>query len=136
VVDVSEVEKAAMGGSSSSSSKMGGGGAGDGPVDVGAASMVAAKTLEDFVYPKQDDTSPSSSLRVGNGGGGEGEGGGGGGDKVCGVTASDKNLVVSLESGAVHRYSLPHVSLEQVYTWCLVLGSPSTWRRDDHHCWR
>ncbi|XP_063298196.1 WD repeat-containing protein 35 [Pelobates fuscus] len=37
-------------------------------------------------------------------------------DPVCCITASDKVLIVSRESGIVHRYSLPNVALVQKYS--------------------
>ncbi|MED6241180.1 WD repeat-containing protein 35 [Ataeniobius toweri] len=37
-------------------------------------------------------------------------------DPICCITATDKTLVVGRESGAIHRYSLPNVSLIQKYS--------------------
>jgi len=34
------------------------------------------------------------------------------GDNICSVTASDRMLIVGRESGTLHRYTLPHISLE------------------------
>jgi len=36
-------------------------------------------------------------------------------DGICAITASKKNLIVARESGTIHRYSLPHISLENKY---------------------
>ena len=51
----------------------------------------SAVTTEAFVYP------PSSAST----------------DRICALAASDKVMVVALESGALLVYSLPHVTLEQ-----------------------
>ncbi|KAK5614379.1 WD repeat-containing protein 35 [Crenichthys baileyi] len=37
-------------------------------------------------------------------------------DPICCITATDKTLVVGRESGAIHRYSLPNLSLIQKYS--------------------
>eukprot|EP00069_Balaena_mysticetus_P001352 bmy_03844T0 len=37
-------------------------------------------------------------------------------DPICAITASDKTLIVSRESGAIQRYSLPNVGLIQKYS--------------------
>ena len=36
-------------------------------------------------------------------------------DPICGVTATDKTLIVARESGSVHRYALPSVALVNKY---------------------
>jgi WD repeat-containing protein 35 len=36
-------------------------------------------------------------------------------DPICAITASETCLVVGRESGLVHRYTLPHISLETTY---------------------
>ena len=36
-------------------------------------------------------------------------------DPITCITASDACLVVGRESGAAHRYSLPHIALEEKY---------------------
>ena len=40
---------------------------------------------------------------------------GGPSDAICCVAASDRCLIVGRESGTLHRYSLPHLSLERKY---------------------
>ncbi|XP_034051333.1 WD repeat-containing protein 35 isoform X2 [Thalassophryne amazonica] len=37
-------------------------------------------------------------------------------DPICGITATDKTLIVGRESGVIHRYTLPNVVLIQKYT--------------------
>ena len=36
-------------------------------------------------------------------------------DGICAVTASKTSLIVARESGTIHRYSLPHIGLENKY---------------------
>jgi WD repeat-containing protein 35 len=61
--------------------------------NITEASLIAASTVEAFKYPTQSDSSQEEA-------------------NVCAVAASEKMLIVCLDNGAIHRYSLPHVSLE------------------------
>jgi len=59
-------------------------------LDIDNFSDSPAVTVETFTYPEGECKDPISA-----------------------ITASDKNLIVARESGMVHRYTLPHISLEQ-----------------------
>ncbi|XP_037550969.1 WD repeat-containing protein 35 [Nematolebias whitei] len=37
-------------------------------------------------------------------------------DPICGITATDKTLIVARESGTIHKYSLPNAALVQKYS--------------------
>mmetsp|Transcript_6986 Transcript_6986/g.14069 ORF Transcript_6986/g.14069 Transcript_6986/m.14069 type:complete len:1248 (+) Transcript_6986:71-3814(+) len=37
-------------------------------------------------------------------------------DGICAITASKKNLIISRESGTIHRYTLPHIGLENKFS--------------------
>ena len=60
-----------------------------------AAAIVAAQTVDAFAYPQARQADKE--------------------DPVVALCASETSLMIGLESGAVHRYGLPLVSLEQRY---------------------
>jgi len=82
---------------------------------VGGA-VTSVQTMDAFVHPSRAGKGAvKATLFPGRAAGAEGDGedGGSGSLKIMALGASEKGLVVGLESGTVQRFSLPLVQLEQ-----------------------